>query len=188
MFRMMRFFYSFVLLIGCCILMHIPSYAGTIDISAAQLETTEEGYRLVTHFQFELSHELQTVVNNGIPLYFTTEVHITRARWYWFDENTVSATHTVRIAYNLMTRQYRVSINNGFAQNYATLQEALALVRHPSRWLVASKQALQPEVVYHVSLRCRLDTDQLPKLLQFNVINNSDWRLASDWKRFTFTR
>ena len=39
---------------------------------------------------------------------------------------------------------------------------------------------------YHVAIRSRLDTDQLPKPLQFNALNNSDWRLSSDWKRMTF--
>jgi hypothetical protein len=39
---------------------------------------------------------------------------------------------------------------------------------------------------YNVGVRLQLDTDQLPKPLQFNALNNADWRLTSDWKRMTF--
>ena len=31
-----------------------------------------------------------------------------------------------------------------------------------------------------------LDVAQLPKPFQVNALNNSDWRLASDWKSFNF--
>jgi hypothetical protein len=92
----------------------------------------------------------------------------------------------VRISYNLITRQYRASINGGFAQNFANLTEALALVKNPSRWLVADKSQLDYGKTYNVMVRSYLDTDQLPKPLQFNALNNSDWRLASDWKNMTF--
>jgi hypothetical protein len=32
----------------------------------------------------------------------------------------------------------------------------------------------------------RLDVAQLPKPFQVNALNNSDWRLSSDWIEFTY--
>lgn len=160
--------------------------AGNVDISYARIESSEDGYRLAANCNFELSHELESVLTSGIPLYFVTEVEIKRPRWYWFDENTITSEQSVRISYNVITRQYRASVNNSFMQNYKDLDAALSLVRNPSRWLVADKSKLRSGVAYNVAVRVELDTDQLPKPFQFNALNNSDWRLSSDWKRSTF--
>lgn len=160
--------------------------AGNIDITHARIEASEDGYRLAANCNFELSHELENVITSGIPLYFVTEVEIRRPRWYWFDENTITTEQSVRISYNVITRQYRASVNGSFMQNYKDLDEALSLVRNPSRWLVAEKSKLSSGVTYNAAVRIELDTDQLPKPFQFNALNNSDWRLSSDWKRLSF--
>jgi hypothetical protein len=184
----MRCFRQFLLLtlLSCLLNWQSIAYAGDIEISYARIETSEEGYRLAANFNFELSHELINVLTSGIPLYFITEVEITRPRWYWFDEKTISNEQSVRISYNVLTRQYRASINGSFAQSYTNLDDALSLIRQPSRWLVADKSTLSPGTHYTINLRIYLNTNQLPKPLQFNALNNSDWRLASDWKKISF--
>ena len=171
----------------CCLLFwHPAAHANTIDINMAQIESSDEGYRLAASCSFELSHDLENIITRGIPLYFVTEVDISRPRWYWFDEKAINATQSVRISYNVLTRQYRASINGSFAQNYKDLDEALSLVRRPSRWIVAEKSALTGGAVYNVAIQTRLDISQLPKPFQFNTLNNGDWRLASEWKKLTF--
>ena len=173
-------------LFACLLGWQDSAFAGNIDINYARIESGDDGYRLAASVSFELSHELDSVLTSGIPLYFVTEVEITRPRWYWLDENSVSSQQSLRISYNVLTRQYRASINGSFSQNYKDLDEALALVRRPSRWLIADKGTLSRGTLYNVAVRVRLDTNQLPKSLQFNALNNSDWRLASDWKHMTF--
>jgi len=51
---------------------------------------------------------------------------------------------------------------------------------------MADKNSLKSGDTYFVGLRMRLDVAQLPKPFQINALNNSDWRLSSDWKEFTF--
>lgn len=184
----MRRFQQLILsVLLCCLLCgQSVAHAGNIDVNYARIESSEDGYRLAAAFSFDLSHELENVITSGIPLYFITEVEITRPRWYWFDEKTVTSEQSVRISYNVLTRQYRAAINGSFAQNYKDLDEALALVRRPSRWIIADKSLLSYGAVYNVGVHVRLDTNQLPKPLQFNALNNSDWRLSSEWKRMTF--
>jgi hypothetical protein len=184
----MRRLLQFILpaLFSCLLLWQPIAYAGNIEVGYARIESSEDGYRLAGSFSFELSRELENIITSGIPLYFVTEVEITRPRWYWLDEKTVTSQQSVRISYNVLTRQYRASINGSFAQNYKDLDEALSLVRRPSRWLVADKSVLSYGANYNVAVQVRLDTNQLPKPLQFNALNNSDWRLSSDWKRMTF--
>jgi hypothetical protein len=160
--------------------------SGSIDIAQTQLESTEEGYKLSTNFAFELNSGLEEAITHGVPLYFTTEITLMRPRWYWFDEKTVSTSQTTRISYNVLTRQYNAAVMGSLQQNFYTLQEALALIKRPNRWVVAEKGTLNLGATYNVSIRMRLDVAQLSKPFQVNALNNSDWRLSSEWKKFTF--
>lgn len=162
-------------------------HAAEVEIAEAHLEYTDEGYKLAAVFNFELNRSLESAIARGIPLYFTTEVAVRRPRWYWLDERAASATQTIRISYNVLTRQYRAAINgSNLQQGFASLEDAMSLVRRPGRWLVAPPDALKPGEAYTVALRMELDIAQLPKPFQVHSINSSDWRLSSDWRYFNF--
>jgi hypothetical protein len=160
--------------------------ADGVDIVQAHLEPSEEGYKLSATFAFDLNRGLEDVITRGVPLYFTTEVELTRPRWYWFDERALNASQTVRISYNVLTRQYHAAITGRLQQSFNTLDDALSLVRRPSRWVVAERGMLKVGETYNVAVRMRLDLAQLPKPFQIHALNNSDWRLSSDWKYFQF--
>ncbi len=174
------------ILLGCTWIVPVV-HAADIEIRHAQLEVSEEGYRLAASYAFELRRPLEDALNRGVPLYFTTDVELSRPRWYWFDENAIRAQRTIRLSYNVLTRQYHAAVAGGSLwQSFATLEEALALVQRPVRWVVADRDALKLGVTYNVAIRMRLDVAQLPKPFQVNAMNDSDWRLSSDWKTFSF--
>mgnify|MGYP003467669502 FL=1 len=179
-------------LLTCCLLAflaHLPLAAqasDTVETVQAQLETSEDGYRLLASFTFELNRGLEDALMRGVPLSFTTEVELTRPRWYWLDEKALFASRTVRISYNVLTRRFHAAISGSLQQSFATLNDALSLIRHPGRWLVAEKGALKTGQTYQVAVRMRLDVTQLTKPFQVNALNNSDWQMASGWKRFSF--
>lgn len=158
-----------------------------IAVDSAAVEKSEKGYRLAADFSLDLPRDLEDVLLRGIPLYFTTELEITRPRWYWFDEKPVENIRTIRLAYNVLTRQYNATSAGSLQQHANTLEEALNLVRHPQSWLFAKKDNLSEGETYSAAIRIRLDISYLPKPFQIDVINNSNWRLASEWKRFSFT-
>jgi hypothetical protein len=157
-----------------------------IDIVQAHLESTEDGYKLSATFAFDLNHGLEDVIIRGIPLYFTTEVDITRSRWYWFNEHSASASQTIRISYNVLTREFHAGVPGRLQQSFPTLDDALSMVRRPARWVVAERDELKPGQTYQVAVRMRLDLAQLPKTFQVHALNNSDWHLSSDWKTFEY--
>ncbi|MGH8806463.1 MAG: DUF4390 domain-containing protein [Noviherbaspirillum sp.] len=157
-----------------------------VEITRANLEGDEDGYRLTLGFSFELTRGLEDAITRGIPLYFTTEVQLTRPRWYWFDEKAISTSQTIRISYNVLTHQYHASISGRLQQSFSSLDDALSLVRRPSRWVVAENGALKSGATYNVAVRMGLDVARLPKPFQVHAMNSSDWRFSSDWKHFTF--
>jgi len=177
-----------LLLAVALILLFSPatSHAAEVDITQASLEATDDGYRLSASYSFELNRSLEDALVRGVPLYFTTDVQLTRRRWYWFDEVSISVSRTVRISFNVLTRQYHASTSGQLQQSFSSLEDAMSLIRRPPRWIIADKSALTSGDIYKVGLRMRLDVAQLPKPFQINALNNSDWRLSSDWKEFTF--
>ncbi|WP_174834282.1 DUF4390 domain-containing protein, partial [Staphylococcus aureus] len=63
----------------------------------------------------------------------------------------------------------------------------LAVVRHITSWHVIDKNQVTPGETYTASVRMALDTALMAKPFQVDAVNNRDWMLASDWKRFVFT-
>lgn len=167
-------------------LSHIAGAADGIDIEQAHLEDSSEGYRLSATFDFDLNRGLEDALNRGIPLYFTTEVVLTRPRWYWFDAKEISESQTIRISYNVLTRQYHAAISGRLQLSFSTLDDALSLVRRPNRWVVAEHNELKAGQTYDVAVRMQLDVAQLPKPFQVHALNSSDWRLSTEWKHFTY--
>ena len=160
--------------------------ADSVDITHAHIEAVEDGYRLAASYAFDLNHGLEDAIQHGVQLYFTTEIELTRSRWYWFSEKAVVAKQTSRISYNVLTRRYHVAVIGRVQQTFATLDDALFLIRRPSRWLIAPRSALKAGDTYNVTLRMGMDRDYLPKPIQVNAFNNSDWRLSSNNKSFLY--
>ncbi len=160
--------------------------ADTIAVQRASLQSDGSGWSLDARFDFELNSSLEDAVNKGVPLYFTTEFELSRARWYWFDEQPVSVSQTIRLSFQPLTREYRVS-TGGLQLGFPSLKEALAVVKHVTSWHVIDKGQVRPGETYTASVRMQLDTALMPKPFQVDAVNNRDWNLVSDWKRFIFT-
>nr|WP_241015030.1 DUF4390 domain-containing protein [Burkholderia sp. Ac-20379] len=172
--------------ITLCLAAAAPAHADPVNVQRASLQSDGNGWALDARFEFELNANLEDAVNKGIPLYFTTDFELSRARWYWFDEQPVSVTQTIRLSFQPLTREYRVS-TGGLALGFPTLKEALAVVQHVTSWHVIDRNQVQAGETYTASVRMQLDTALMPKPFQVDAVNNRDWTLVSDWKRFTFT-
>lgn len=160
--------------------------ADGVDITRAHIEATEDGYKLDARYAFELNRDLEEAMEAGVKLHFTTEIELTRPRWWWTDEKAVSSRQTLRISYNVLLRQYYVSVVGSVQQNFPTLEDALFNIRRPGRWLIAPKGALKPGETYTVTMRMFLDRQFLQKPLQVNAFNNAGWQLGSAKKTFTY--
>jgi hypothetical protein len=113
---------------------------------------------------------------------------VVRPRRYWFDATEVAGAKQWKISYNALTQQYRLAIGS-FYQNFQTLDEARRLLSRQRVVIVGNndKNALKKNTAYKVSVRMRLDVQQLPKPFQVNAMGSRDWNLSSDWFTFTVT-
>lgn len=180
--RLLRLLAVQLLLVFAC----AQAQAADVEITRAAIDKTEEGYRLDANYAFELNPAMKDAIEHGIPLYFTTEIQVTRPRWYWRDEVAIRARQTARISYDVLIRQYHVSYVGSVRQTFGTLEDAMFYIRRPGRWIIGPRNALKSGETYQVTLKMGMDREYLSKPIQVNAFNDSDWRLNSNTKRFNY--
>jgi len=161
-----------------------PAWADEIDVRAAELRAVEDGLLLDADFAFELTPRLSEVVANGVPLYFRVDFELTRRRWYWFDDTAAARRLQLRLSYHALSRQYRLSTGL-LQQSFATLDEALNVLKRIRSWLVVDRTVSFADADYEAAVRMRLDTSLLPKPFQLSALTSRELQLDSPWKRFT---
>lgn len=172
-------------------MMALSFFAGSasaegIKIKSLELERVDSDWLLNATFRIELSPGLEDAVKKGVVLYFQTEFELTRSRWYWFEEKTLFAQRQVRLSYQPLTQQYRIS-SEGFTFSAKTISEALQAVGSIGGWRVMDGNQLDASKSYTASLRMALDLSKLPKPFQVNALNNREWNVSSEWLRFSFS-
>lgn len=163
----------------------LAARAEEIEVRNAQLVQQEEGFALNADFAFEFSPRLAEMVANGVPLYFVVEFELTRPRWWWFDDKAAAKRMQLRLSYHALSRQYRLSTGL-LQQQFATLEEALHVLRRVRNWPVVDRSAPLVDANYEAAVRMRLDTTLLPKPFQLSALTSRELSLESPWKRFLF--
>lgn len=159
------------------------------DVTQIRVERGDDGVYLSTIVQFDLPPVVEDALLKGIPMFFLVEADVYQNRWYWTDKRVASTARTIRLAFQPLTRRWRVNIVSGLInssvglratlnQNYDTLPEALSAVQRLSRWRIADNADLEPDVVHKLEFSFRLDVSQLPRPFQIGIAGQRDWTIA----------
>ena len=158
------------------------AYAEGISVNKAEARLGENGYQLSARYDINLTFAGEQALARGIPLYFVGEFSLTRSRWYWLDEEIFQGEQTVKLSYNVLTRQYRIS-RGALFQNFASFEDALNILARQSSATIPA-ELMKKDGDYTAAARLRLDIAQLPLPLQVNALTGKDWALNSDWYRW----
>lgn len=168
----------------------LPATAQTpaVDLQQVQIDWTESGIFLSGSLKFELSATVEDALHKGIPMYFVAEAELYRDRWYWTDRRIGYEARHLRLAYQPLTRRWRLNVsptaisNSGLGvtlnQNFDALPDALASVQRFSRWKISDIPENDSDNKYHVEFNFRLDVSQLPRPFQIGAVGQPDWSLA----------
>jgi hypothetical protein len=160
--------------------------ADTIPLRSAELRADEDGYTLNAEFDLTINATLEEALQKGLPLYFVLEFELVRPRWYWLDEKAISSATTYRVAWDALTRSYKVS-SGLLRQTFNTLEEVQRFLSRVNGRQVARRDQLVPGVRYEAAVRLLLDGNQLPKPFQVSALTSREWSLQSDWYRWSYT-
>ena len=131
---------------------------------------------------------VEEVLEKGIAIYFVAEAELYRERWYWTDLKVAQAARYMRLAYQPLTRRWRLNVspvpitNSGFGvslnQNFDTLADALEAISRIGRLRLGDLAEIGDDPSHAVSFRFRLDTSQLPRPFQIGAVGQSDWNIS----------
>ena len=173
----------------CVVLLHFDVFAASTELTQLRLERAEDGVYLSAVVQFDLPAVVEDALTKGIPMFFVAEADMYQSRWYWMDRRVASATRTIRLSFQPLTRRWRVNIAAGLInnssglratlnQNYESLPEALSAVQRLSRWKIADNAEVDPDVVHKLEFSFSMDLSQLPRPLQIGVAGQKDWTIS----------
>jgi hypothetical protein len=175
-----------------CLLLLVAGMAcaqNLTEISQFKVERSDDDILLSAQMQFEIPAAVEDALVKGIPMVFVAEADVLRERWYWYDKKVVTAQRHMRLAYQPLTRRWRLNINVGSGaavpvglalnQSLDTLAQAVAVIKRVSRWKVADVADLDATVKYKVEFRYRLDLGQLPRPFQIGALGQSEWDIAA---------
>lgn len=159
-----------------------------VTLNQIGLQRTSDGLFLNVRLALELGPAVQDALAKAVPMHFVYQADTVRKRWYWTDKVVASASRTIRLAYQPLTRRWRVSATPGapgepglthsLHQNHETLAEAMAAVGRLGRWPIADAQTLEDGERHSVQFRFRLDLSLLPRPWQIGMANQPEWNLA----------
>jgi hypothetical protein len=155
------------------------------------LQRTPEALYMNARLGFTPHGAVQDALLKGVPLYFVWEASVYRERWYWTDKRVATQRRVLRLAYQPLTRLWRVSVSNdagsaaggaglqyALHQNHDTLEEALAAVARVSRWRLADASQLEPGTEHYLVFDFRLDLTLLPRPFQIGLGSQAEWSVA----------
>jgi hypothetical protein len=175
---------------AACVLLLSPALRaqGVGELTAFSLERGNDDLTLTAALQFELPIQVEEALFKGIPMVFLAETSLLRERWYWSDKVVAETTRQYRLAFQPLTRRWRVSLSSGAAattgqglalsQSFDTLDQALASIKRISRWRVAALADMDPVFRYRFEFHFRLDLGQLPRPFQIGAIGQGEWVVA----------
>lgn len=158
------------------------------EISLFKVERVDEAVLLTATIKFELATAIEEALQKGIPMIFLAQAEVLRERWYWTNKKVASAERHMRLAYQPLTRRWRLNVGSGVInssslglalnQYFESLPDALGAVQRLSRWKIADVADLDLEQNHLVEFRFRLDLAQLPRPFQIGTLGQSEWNIS----------
>lgn len=148
-----------------------------LDIRHITVQRSDEAVTLTYELRLDLTKEVEDVLTKGIALVFVAEAETFRSRWYWTDKPKAVAVRKWRLAYQPLTRQWRLS-SDETQQHFSKLSDALSVLKSLPDWRISDALPTGSDNDYYVDFRFRLDIDELPRPLQISLGIEKEWDVA----------
>lgn len=157
------------------------------EVTQLRVDRVDDTLFLSARLKFDLTDAIEDALLKGVAMIFVAEADILRERWYWSSKRISGVERHLRLAYQPLTRRWRLSVGSGpitsggltmaLNQNFDSLAEALTALQRFSHWKILETTGIDFDQRYQLEFRFRLDSAQLPRPLQISVFGQSDWEL-----------
>lgn len=164
-----------------------PALAG-VELAQLSVEREDSAWVLHAMLRLDLDPAVEDALMKGVAIHFVAEAELMRDRWYWYDRRVAQVSRYYRLAYQPLTRQWRLQVSSepiatggtstSIAQSFESLQSALDVVRRQSGWRIAEAAEVEADARQYLNYRFRLDTSQLPRPFQMAGASQAAWSLG----------
>ena len=168
-----------------CWTLHASAQVAT-DVGQFHVERTDDEIDLSAQIQFDLPAAVEDALLKGIPVVFVMDADVLRERWYWYDKRLAGAQRQMRLAFQPLSRRWRLNVSSGGSgvgltlnQSYDTLPQALAAIKRVVKWKIADVADLDSASKCRVEFQFRLDLNQLPRPFQLGAVGPSEWDIGA---------
>ena len=167
----------------------VSAQTAAAEVTLLRLAHAPEGIFLVANLKIELPAAVEDALMKGVPMFFVAEADVVRHRWYWSDKKIATAQRHMRLAYQPLTRRWRLNMASGVITanslglalnlSFDSLAEAMAALQRVSSWKIADATQIDPEAIHKVDFHFSLDLTQLPRPFQIGAFGQSDWNISA---------
>ena len=164
------------------------AHAGAPEVVENTLQRNADTLHLSARLNLVAPPGLQDALLKGVPMYFVWRAEVYRDRWYWADKRVNTTVRTLRLAYQPLTRRWRLSVSNdagahqgvgglryALHQSFDQLDDVLAVIGRATSWPIADATHWSSDDRYRVEWRFRLELSLLPRPFQIGMVNDPDW-------------
>lgn len=158
------------------------------ELTELRTERRESALYLTAQLKLELAPAVEDALIKGLAVHFVAEAELMRDRWYWYDRKVGMASRYYRLAFQPLTRRWRLNVSNepiagvglagSISQSFEHLPDALAVIRRQSGWKIAEMADVSPDARQYIAYRFWLDISQLPRPFQIAAGNQAEWSLG----------
>jgi hypothetical protein len=158
------------------------------ELTELRPERRDAALYLTTQLKLELAPAVEDALIKGLAVHFVAEAEVMRDRWYWSDRKVGTASRYYRLAFQPLTRRWRLNVSNepistaglagSISQSFENLPDALAVIRRQSGWKIAEMADVSPDSRQYINYRFWLDMSQLPRPFQIAAGNQTEWSLT----------
>lgn len=167
----------------------VRAQANAAEITHMRLERSTEGIFLYANVSIDLPPAVEDALLKGVPMFFVAEAEVVRHRWYWSDKIVASVQRHMRLAYQPLTRRWRLNVASGVItanslgmalnQSFDSLADAMSALQRLSGWKLADASVIESDATHKVEFRFGLDLAQLPRPFQIGAFGHSDWTISA---------
>lgn len=180
------------ILLACAMLLaHASPVFAQGDILVREGSTRLENgvWFLEARIVYRLSEDAREALESGLALDVGLTIELNARRRLLWDPELARLSQRYELQYHALTERYIVrNLNSGEQASYGSLEAALAALGDVRRLPLIDDALLDPDTRYRVSLRAVLDIKQLGGPLALIGFLWDDWRIASEWTRWTLER
>jgi len=158
------------------------------ELTELRPERRDAALYLTAQLKLELAPAVEDALIKGLAVHFVAEAEVMRDRWYWSDRKVGTASRYYRLAFQPLTRRWRLNVSNepissaglagSISQSFENLSDALAVIRRQSGWRIAEMTDVTPDTRQYINYRFWLDMSQLPRPFQIAAGNQTEWSLS----------